>query len=159
MTYEDINHPTPPAPDRPKLQRRWEFDDPAAVASRMRWRRRIGTAAVLTAAGLIVWGWLQSTAVDRMRGRAYATAVEADLTRLRDIQVAYHESQSRYATLEDLGPRFISSQGVGLRILGADSAGWHATAWHLQRRFTCTISGGVGPGALPDLTPGVPDCR
>jgi hypothetical protein len=153
MNREDLT------PNRPKLERQWEFEDPAAVEMR-RLRRRIIAWATAIAAVVFLGGlWVQSGADERARNRTYHTAVRADLVRLVDAQDEFRDENGRFGSLADLGVGFISSQGVRLRIHRADSNGWNASAWHLRTSRVCTITVGSGPAAVADLPSGEPVCR
>jgi hypothetical protein len=155
-----VEYPTPtPSNDRPKLQARWEFDDPVAVQRRLQLRRFLGRLIVLVSFSTAVTVWVASGAEDRALRRAYDAAIEADLRRLVEAQAAFFETNDRYGRLDELGARYISSQGVRVRILAADEQGWSATAWHLLTSRDCSITSGTGSATLPEQLPDVPDCR
>lgn len=154
-----VDNPTPAPPkDRPKLRAQWEFDDPILRARRRQMRRWLARLIVLVSLSTIVTVWVASGADERALRREYDATVEADLARLAEVQDAYLEANGRYGSLDELGMRYISSQGVRVRILAADEQGWSATGWHLLTSRTCTITSGAGPATLPGHPPDVPDC-
>ena len=152
--------PTPtPGKDRPKLHAQWEFDDPVLVGRRRQLRRFLGRLIVLVTLSTAVTVWVASGADDRALRRTYDAAIGADLLRLVEAQAAFFETSDRYGRLDELGARYISSQGVRVRILAADEYGWSATAWHLRTSRTCAITSGTGAATLPEQLPDVADCR
>jgi hypothetical protein len=148
-----------PSNDRPKLKAQWEFDDPVLIARRRRARRLLVRLIVLVSFSTAVTVWVASGADERALRRAYDAAIESDLVRLVEAQTAHFETNERYGRLDELGARYISSQGVRVRILAADAEGWSATAWHLRTSRTCSITSGRGPATLPEQLPDVPSCR
>ncbi len=129
-----------PRSDRPRQKRKWLFDNPDSPRLR-RFRRRFvmwvaGMVLVAALGGLWVWG----SAEARARTRVFRGAVEADLTRLEAVQDAYFSERGRFASLDELGARYISSQGVRVRIHRADSTGWTGSAWHLLTSRICTLT-------------------
>jgi len=146
-------------PDRPKLQRQWEFEDPAVVESRRRWRRALAWAVAIIAVLVLGGLWVRSGADERARHRVYNAAVVADLLRLARAQDEFREATGRYGSLPDLGVRFISSQGVRVRVHRFDSTGWNASAWHLRTSRVCRITVGSGPATVADQPSGDPVCR
>jgi hypothetical protein len=153
MDTEDLK------PDRPKLQRQWEFQDPAAVEMRRLRNRTFAWATAIVAVVALGGLWVRGGADERARNRAYRTVVEADLVRLVDAQDEFLSENGRFGSLTDLGVGFISSQGVRVRIHQADGAGWNASAWHLRTSRICTITVGSGPAAVSDHPSGEPICR
>ena len=153
MDREDVT------PDRPKLERQWEFEDPAAVEMRRFRRRTLAWVAAIAAVMFLGGFWVQSGADERARNRVFRAAVAADLARLVDAQDEFRDANGRFGSLADLGVAFISSQGVRLRVHRADSSGWNASAWHLRTSRTCTITVGSGPAAVADRPSGEPVCR
>jgi hypothetical protein len=155
-----VETPTPrPSRDRPKLKAQREFDDPVLVARRRQLRRFLARLIVLVSLSTAVTVWVAIGADERALRREYDAAIEADLLRLGEAQSAFFETNDRYARLEELGARYISSQGVRVRILAADALGWSATGWHLLTSRTCSITSGTGAAALPGHLPDVPACR
>lgn len=161
MDPENAPHPSssPSQMDRPRLRRKWQLEDPAAAAARGRWRRTFfwtgAIAAVVVAGGI----WIQSGADQRAQRRVYRSAVEQDLLRLAEAQEAFHTARGRYGSLAELGIRYVSSQGVRVRVTESDSTGWNAAAWHLRTRRECTISVGIGPAAIPNRPSGEIACQ
>jgi hypothetical protein len=146
-------------PDRPKLQQQWEFEDPAAVEMRRVRRRALAWVTAIAAVVFLSGLWVQSGADERATNRAYHAAVAADLVRLVTAQDAFRDQHGRFGSLADLGVAFVSSQGVRVRIHGADTNGWNASAWHLRTTRICTITVGTGPAAVADRPGGEPTCR
>jgi hypothetical protein len=153
MDREDLT------PDRPKLRREWEFEDPAAVEMRRLRRRTLAWVTAIAAVVFLGGLWIRSGAEERARNRVYRIAVAADLDRLVNAQDEFRDEHGRFGSLADIGVGFISSQGVRLRIHRADSNGWNASAWHLRTSRVCTITVGSGPAAVADLPSGEPVCR
>ncbi len=157
MDAGDHHTESPPQPERPWLQKQWEFDDPAVVQGRLL-RKQI--LAWLTAVAVLValGGTLvRMSAEERARDRAYRAAVDADLSRLVAAQQSYHEANARYALLDDLGIDYISSQGVRVRIDDAHANGWSAGVWHTRTSYTCTVAITMPPNPDADLPEA--DCR
>ena len=157
MNADDHHSESPPQPERPWLQKQWEFDDPTVAQGRLL-RKQI-LAWVTAVAVLVALGGtlMRTSAEERARDRAYRAAVAADLSRLVAAQQSYYEANARYASLDDLGIDYISSQGVRVRIDDANANGWSAGVWHTQTSYTCTIAITMPPnpdGELPEA-----DCR
>lgn len=147
MDPDDRHTESSPQRERPWLQKPWEFDDPTVVQGRLLHKRIltwVTAVAVLVALGGTM---VRMTAEERARDRAYRAAVETDLSRLAAVQQGYYEANARYASLDDLGIDYISSQGVRARIDNADANGWSAGVWHLRTSYTCTIAITVPPRA------------
>ena len=148
--------PPPPPPERPWLQRKWEIEDRTVVQARIA-RKQILVWVAAVAALVALGGTLvRMTAEERARDRTYRASVEADLNRLAGVQRSYYEANARYASLDDLGIDYISSQGVRVRIDNADANGWSAGVWHIRTSYTCTIAITVSPNA--DSEPPEADC-
>ncbi len=157
MDADDRQTESPPQPERPWLQRRWEFDGPTVVQARLP-RQQILVWVTVVAVLLALGGTLVlMTAEERARNGAYGAAVEADLSRLVAAQQSYYDANARYASLGDLGIDYISSQGVRVRIDNADANGWRAGVWHIRTSYTCTIAFTVAPNAARE--PPEADCR
>ena len=157
MDADDRQTESPPQPERAWLQKRWEFDDPTVSQARLL-RKQIlvwvAAVAVLVALGGTL---VRMTAEERARNGAYRAAVEADLSRLVAVQQSYYEANARYASLDDLGMDYISSQGVRVRIANANANGWSAGVWHLRTSYTCTVAITILPN--PDRELPEADCR
>ncbi len=157
MNTDDRHIDPSPQPERPWSQRRWEFDDPTALRARLL-RNRIlvwvTAVAILVALGGTI---VHMTAEERARNRAYRAAVEADLSRLVTTQQSYYDANARYASLDDLGIDYISSQGVRVRIDNTDANGWSASVWHMRTSYTCTVAIMMTPN--PDRELPEADCR
>ncbi len=151
-------HSYPPS-DRPRHKRKWLFENPDPPRLRLLGRRFVMwvTGIVLVAAlgGL----WVRGSAEARARTRVFRGAVEADLTRLEAVQDAYFSERGRFASLDELGARYISSQGVRVRIHRADSTGWTGSAWHLLTSRICTLTVAGRATAEADTQGGEPICR
>ena len=132
--------PKYPPSDRQRHKRKWLFGNPDPPRLRLLLRRFVmwvaGMVLVAALGGLWVWG----SAEARARTRVFRGAVEADLTRLEAVQNAYFSERGRFASLDELGARYISSQGVRVRIHRADSTGWTGSAWHLLTSRICTLT-------------------
>ncbi len=142
MNPDNITQDPPKSPpsDRPRHRRKWLFGDPDPPRLRLLLRRFVmwvaGMVLVAALGGLWVWG----SAEARARTRVFRGAVEADLTRLEAVQDAYFSERGRFASLDELGTRYLSSQGVRVRIHRADSTGWTGSAWHLLTSRICTLT-------------------
>lgn len=145
----------PPA-DRPKLQRKWEFDDPAVVEKMLLRRQILSWVAVVGLVVALGGTWVKISAEERARNLAYRAAVEADIGRLVTAQQAYFDTNARFASLEDLGIDYISGQGVRVAIHQADRSGWSASAWHLRISYACAIT--ISMPLDPEWDPPKPDC-
>ncbi|MCZ6917200.1 MAG: hypothetical protein O7I93_10520 [Gemmatimonadetes bacterium] len=155
-----VDSETPhPRADRPKLHVDWEFEDPVLTRRRRQVRRFLGRLTALVALSTAVTVWVASGADERAQRRGYDAAVESDLMRLVEVQAAFFETNGRYGRLDELGARYISSQGVRVRILAADAQGWSATAWHLLTSRSCSLGSGRAAVTLPEQTPDTPECR
>ena len=149
--------PPPLQPERAWLQRRWEFDDPTVLQTRVL-RKQILVWVTAVAVLLAMGGTLvHMTAEERARNGAYRAAVEADLSRLVAVQQSYYEANARYASLDDLGIDYVSSQGVRVRIDNANANGWSAGVWHMRTSYTCTVAITMLPN--PDRELPETDCR
>ena len=161
MNPDNITEDPPkyPSSDRPRLKRNWLFEDPDSPRFRLRRRRFIMWVAGIVLVAALGGFWFRGGAEARARTSVFRGAVEADLTRLKAIQDAYFSERGRFASLDELGTRYISLQGVRVRIHRADSAGWTATAWHLLTSRICTMT--VATRAAVDVEPqnGLPICR
>ena len=146
-----------PSADRPKLQRRWEFDDPAVGEARLLRRRILSWVAVMGLVVALGGTWVNISAEERARNRGYRAAVEADIGRLVTAQQAYFDTHARFASLEDLGMDYISGQGTRVAIQQADSNGWDATAWHSRISYACNIT--INMSLDPERDLPKPDCR
>ncbi len=161
MNPDDISQDPPKCPpsDRPRHKRKWLFDDPDSPRLRLLRPRFVTWVSVIALVGVLGGVWVRGGAEARARTRVFRGAVEADLTRLEAIQDAYFSERGRFASLDELGTRYISSQGVRVRIHRADSTGWTASAWHLltSRICTLTVAGRAAVHAEPQ--DGKPICR
>ena len=146
-----------PSADRPKLQRRWEFDDPAVGEARLLRRQILSWVAVLGLVVALGGTWVNISAEERAKNRGYRAAVDADTDRLITAQQAYFDTHARFASLDDLGMDYISGQGVRVAIQQADGNGWSGTAWHLRISYSCNITISIPPD--PERDPPTPDCR
>ncbi len=151
--------PKYPPSDRPRHRRKWRFGDPDPPRLRLLLRRFVmwvaGMVLVAALGGLWVWG----SAEARARTRVFRGAVEADLTRLAAVQDAYFSERGRFASLDELGARYISSQGVRVRIHRADSTGWTGSAWHLLTSRICTLTVASRATTGADTQGDQPVCR
>ena len=157
MGADDHQTESPPQSERAWLQRRWEFDDPTVSRAKLL-RKQILVWATAVAALVALGGTLvRMTAEGRARNGAYRAAVEADLSRLVAVQQNYYEANARYASLDELGIDYISSQGVRVRIDNANANGWSAGVWHMRTSYTCTVNITMLPNL--DREPPQADCR
>ncbi len=161
MNPDTITEDSPnyPPSDRSRLERKWLFQDPGSLGRRLLRRRFsmwISAVALVVVLGVL---WVRGGAEARARTSVFRGAVAADLVRLDAAQDAYFAESARFATLDELGTRYISSQGVRVQIHQADSTGWAASAWHLLTARICTVT--VATGAARDAEPRgkEPDCR
>ncbi len=161
MNPDDITHDPPKysPSDRPRHKRKWLFENPDSPRPPILRRRLATWISVIALVGVLGGLWVRGGAEARARTRAFHGAVEADLTRLEAIQDAYFSQRGRFASLDELGTRYISSQGVRVRIHRADSTGWTASAWHLLTSRICTLT--VARRAAVHAVPqdGKPICR
>ena len=161
MNPDDIteNPRKHPPSDRPRLKRTWLFQNPNSSRLRLLRRRFIIWVAGIVLVAALGGLWVRSGAEARAWTRVFRGAVEADLTRLEAAQDAYFSERGRFASLDELGTRYITSQGVRVRIHRADSTGWTASAWHLLTSRICTLT--VATRATVDAEPhdGQPICR
>jgi hypothetical protein len=67
-----------------------------------------------------------------------------DLDRLVGAQQTHFANNGRYATHDELGPSFVPSQGVAIRIRASQSTTWTATARHVRTTVVCTVDGDAG---------------
>ncbi len=148
-----------PPSDRPRLKRTWLFQNPNSSRLRLLRRRFIMWVAGIVLVAAMGGFWVRSGAEARARTRVFRGAVEADLTRLEAAQDAYFSERGRFASLDALGTRYISSQGVRVRVHRADSAGWTASAWHLLTSRICTLTVATRATAGADTQGGEPICR
>ena len=148
-----------PPPDRPRLKRKWLFEDPDSPGLSLLRRRFVTWVSVIALVGGLGGLWVGGGAEARARTRVFRDAVEADLTRLEAIQDAYFSERGRFASLDELGTRYISSQGVLVRIHRADSTGWTASAWHLLTSRICTLTVARPAAVQAEPPDGEPICR
>ncbi len=147
-----------PPSDRPRLKRKWLFEDPDSP--RLLFRPRfVMWVSVIALVGVLGGLWVRGGAEARARTRVFRGAVEADLTRLEAVQDAYFSEQGRFASLDELGTRYITSQGVRVRIHRADSTGWTASAWHLLTSRICTLTVARPAAVQAEPPDGEPICR
>lgn len=142
MNPDDITQDPPKSPpsDRPRHKRKWLFEGPGSLRLHLLRPRFVTWVSVIALVGVLGGLWVGGGAEARARTRVFRDAVEADLTRLEAIQDAYFSERGRFASLDELGTRYISSQGVRVRIHRADSTGWTASAWHLLTSRICTLT-------------------
>ena len=161
MNPDDITQDPPKGPpsDRPRHKHKWLFEGPDSPRLRLLRPRFVTWVSVIVLVGALGGLWVRGGAEARARTRVFRGAVEADLTRLEAIQDAYFSERGRFALLDELGTRYISSQGVRVRIHHADSTGWTASAWHLLTPRMCTLT--VARRAVVNAEPqdGKPICR
>ncbi len=138
MNPDDVTQDPPkyPPSDRPRPKRRWRFENPNSPGPLLR-PRLVTWVSVIVLVGVLGGLWVRGGAEARARTRVFRGAVEADLARLEAVQNAYFAERGRFASLDELGTRYISSQGVRVRIHRADSTGWTASAWHLLTSRIC----------------------
>ncbi len=141
MNPDDVTQDPPkyPPSDRPRLERRWLFENSNSPGPLLR-RRLVTWVSVIGLVGVLGGLWVRGGAEARARTRVFRGAVEADLARLEAVQNAYFSERGRFASLDELGTRYISSQGVRVRIHRVDSTGWTASAWHLLTSRICTLT-------------------
>lgn len=161
MNPDDITQDPPkwPPSDRPRHKRKWLFEGLDSPRLRLLRRRFVTWVSVIALAGVLGGLWVGGGAEARARTRVFRDAVEADLTRLEAIQDAYFSERGRFASLDELGTRYISSQGVRVRIHRADSTGWTASAWHLLTSRICTLSVARRAAVHAEPEDGKPICR
>lgn len=161
MNPDEITQDSPKSPpsDRPRHKRKWLFDDPDSPRLRLLRRRFVTWVSVIALVGVLGGLWVRGGAEARARTRVFRGAVEADLTRLEAIQDAYFSERGRFASLDELGTRYISSQGVRVRIHRADSTGWTASAWHLLTSRICTLTVARRAAVHAEPQDGKPICR
>ena len=129
--------------DSPSARPKREFllEDPAWAARRARRRRWLAWSAVGTVV-VVALGVTGSVVIrERARHAAARMQVTRDLQRLAAAQVDFHRATGRFGSLEDLGIRFVPSQGVRVRVGRADSAGWLARGVHGRVDVVCSIEG------------------
>ena len=161
MNPDNITEDPPkyPPSDRPRLKRKWLFQDPDSLGRRLLRRRFsmwISGIALVVVLGVL---WVRGGAEARARTSVFRGAVAADLVRLKGAQDAYFAERARFASLDELGTRYISSQGVRVQIHQADSTGWAASAWHLLTSRICTVTVATPAAADADTQGGEPICR
>ena len=161
MNPDDITQDPPkwPPSDRPRHKRKWLFEGPDSPRLRLLRRRFVTWVSVIALVGVLGGLWVGGGAEARARTRVFRDAVEADLTRLEAIQDAYFSERGRFASLDELGTRYISSQGVRVRIHRADSTGWTASAWHLLTSRICTLTVARRAAVHAEPQDGKPICR
>ena len=161
MNPDDITQDPPQyAPsDRPRHKRKWLFQGPDSRRLRLLRPRFVTWVSVIALVGVLGGVWVRGGAEARARTRVFRGAVEADLTRLEAIQDAYFSERGRFASLDELGTRYISSQGVRVRIHRADSTGWTASAWHLLTSRICTLTVARRAAVQAESQDGEPICR
>ena len=161
MNPDDITQDPSKCPpsDRPRHKRKWLFEGADSPRLRLLRPRFVTWVSVIALVGVLGGLWVRGGAEARARTRVFRGAVEADLTRLEAIQDAHFSQRGWFASLDELGTRYISSQGVRVRIHRADSAGWTASAWHLLTARICTLT--VARQAAVHAKPqdGKPICR
>ena len=161
MNPDDITQDPPKSPpsDRPRHKRKWLFEGPGSPRLRLLRPRFVTWVSVIALVGVLGGLWVGGGAQARARTRVFRGAVEADLTRLEPIQDAYFSERGRFASLDELGTRYISSQGVRVRIHRADSTGWTASAWHLLTSRICTLTVARRAALHPEPQGGKIICR
>ena len=161
MNQDDITQDPPQFPplDRPRHKRKWLFEDLDLSRLRLLRRRFVTWVSVIALVGVLGGLWVRGGAEARARTRVFRGAVEADLTRLEAIQDAYFSERGRFASLDELGTRYISSQGVRVRMHRADSTGWTASAWHLLTSRICTLTVARRAAVHAEPQDGKPICR
>ena len=161
MNPDDITQDPPKSPpsDRPRHKRKWLFDDPDSPRLRLLRPRFVTWVSIIVLVGVLGGLWVRGGAEARARTRVFRGAVEADLTRLEAVQDAYFSERGRFASLDELGTRYISSQGVRVRIHRADSSGWTASAWHLLTSRICTLTVARRAAVHTEPQDGKPICR
>lgn len=161
MNPDDITHDPPKCPpsDRPRHKGKWLFENPDSPRLRLLRLRFVTWVSVIALVGVLGGLWVRGGAEARARTRVFRGAVEADLTRLEAIQDAYFSERGRFASLDELGTRYISSQGVRVRIHRADSTGWTASAWHLLTSRICTLTVARRAAVHAEPQDGKPICR
>ena len=161
MNPDDITQDPPKCPpsDRPPHKRKWLFENPDSHRLHLLRLRFVTWVSVIALVGVLGGLWVRGGAEARARTRVFRGAVEADLTRLEVIQDTYFSERGRFASLDELGTRYISSQGVRVRIHRADSTGWTASAWHLLTSRICTLTVARRAAAHAEPQDGKPICR
>jgi hypothetical protein len=161
MNPDDITQDPPKRPpsDRLRHKRKWLFERPDSPRLRLLRRRFVTWVSVIALVGVLGGLWVGGGAEARARTRVFRDAVEADLTRLEAIQDAYFSERGRFASLDELGTLYISSQGVRVRIHRADSTGWTASAWHLLTSRICTLTVARQAAVQAESQDGEPICR
>ncbi len=161
MNPDDITEDPPkyPASDKPRHKRKWLFEGPDSPRLRLLRRRFVTWVSVIALVGVLGGLWVGGGAEARARTRVFRDAVEADLTRLEAIQDAYFSERGRFASLDELGTRYITSQGIRVRIHRADSTGWTASAWHLLTSRICTLTVARQAAVQAESQDGEPICR
>ncbi len=161
MNPDDITQDPPKCPpsDRPRHKRKWLLEDPDSPRLRLLRRRFVTWVSVIALVGVLGGLWVRGGDEARARTRVFRGAVEADLTRLEAVQNAYFSERGRFASLDELGTRYISSQGVRVRIYRADTTGWTASAWHLLTSRICTLTVARPAAVQAEPPDGEPICR
>ena len=161
MNPDNITQGSPkyPPSDQPRHRRKWLFGDPDPPRLRLLLRRFVIWVAGMVLVAALGGLWVRSSAEARARTRVFRGAVEADLTRLEAVQDAYFSERGRFALLDELRTRYISSQGVRVRIHRADSTGWTGSAWHLLTSRICTLTVARQAAVQAESQDGEPICR
>ncbi len=161
MNPDNVTQDPPkyPPSDRPRHRRKWLFGDPDPPRRRLFLRRLVMWVAGVVLVAALGGLWVRGSAEARARTRVFRGAVEADLTRLEAVQDAYFSERGRFASLDELGARYISSQGVRVRIHRADSTGWTGSAWHLLTSRICTLTVARRATTGADAQGDLPVCR
>jgi len=143
---------------RGRLQRPFLLRDPEVPIRRARRRLYLATffAGMLLVAGTVTVAQLVRERSATARG--HVGWMQRDLSRLAITQSSFHDRYGRYGTLGELGPEFVPSQGVTIR-LRADTTGWSASAIHTRSSVLCTVSAGIGPSVLVNIPSGEIRCR
>lgn len=109
---------------------------------------------------LLVIGILSAIAIPRFLGqkeRAYIITMKSDLRNLVTAEEAYVSSGNGYST-NQAALNFVTSAGVTITILSADSSGWSATAAHNGTTKTCGIYMGSATSPVGGAPAGQATC-
>lgn len=112
---------------------------------------------------VVVIGVLAGIAIPKFsntKGKAYTSAMMADLRNLNSAQEAFFSDSNRYYSGSVPTTGFMSqpSLAVTLSLQNVSAAGWAGVATHSQTTKICAIYFGTGGPLAPATREGVPMC-